>query len=372
MLPFLAEGLLSFEGLGGDPVQAWSLTTLVEALHLFSAGSIIGLAIYGLLLIVSLVSMAIRGRELLVLAALWIVLPVAIVVLTPFSHAVRVRYFLFALPVYLLLAAYGLVQILTWISGQIGRRWQPGSPRHSRQRTTTGVLALLALFACLAAISALRLVPYYGESKQNWRDATWLVNNLAGPGDIALVRHIYHQKGALFYASQLPPGANDWSEENVLVFPANLAEVFPPGGQGTRWLIVPHKDTFVPGGALDNQIRPAYALDTPIIFDAPHVPKEAGVISPTSFRKLAVVRAAPPQLPSWHLWPESAHIAQGDCTWLRWAAQGVGALYLDGEGVIGHGKRLICPRQSTTYELAVILVDGSIVHVPATVEVTSP
>ena len=102
------------------------------------------------------------------------------------------------------------------------------------------------------------------------------------------------------------------------------------------------------------------------------MPAEAGVISPTSFRKLAVVRAAPPQIPSMHLWPESARLESGSCTWLRWATQGVGAVYLDGEGVIGHGKRLICPEQSTSFELEVILLDGTIVRLPATVEVTPP
>jgi len=51
-------------------------------------------------------------------------------------------------------------------------------------------------------------------------------------------------------------------------------------------------------------------------------------------------------------------ISSGDCTRLRWDVDNVREIYLDGEGVVGHDKRKVCPTATTTYRLKVIRLDG--------------
>jgi hypothetical protein len=45
---------------------------------------------------------------------------------------------------------------------------------------------------------------------------------------------------------------------------------------------------------------------------------------------------------------------------LRWSVENVREVYLDGGGVVGQGKRKVCPAATTTYELKVIHLDGAI------------
>lgn len=51
-------------------------------------------------------------------------------------------------------------------------------------------------------------------------------------------------------------------------------------------------------------------------------------------------------------------ITSGHCTRLRWDVDNAREVYLDGEGVVGHDKRKVCPTTTTTYRLKVIRLDG--------------
>jgi len=65
-------------------------------------------------------------------------------------------------------------------------------------------------------------------------------------------------------------------------------------------------------------------------------------------------------------WPEPvvdfradrASLPAGECTTLRWDAEHVQEVYLDGAGVAGHGTRDVCPPQTQTYVLYVVLPSG--------------
>jgi hypothetical protein len=52
-------------------------------------------------------------------------------------------------------------------------------------------------------------------------------------------------------------------------------------------------------------------------------------------------------------------LTQGACTVLRWRAQGVAAVYLNGEGVAGEDTRSVCPPATTTYTLRVVSGDNT-------------
>jgi hypothetical protein len=59
-----------------------------------------------------------------------------------------------------------------------------------------------------------------------------------------------------------------------------------------------------------------------------------------------------------------------ECTTLRWDVENVREVYLDDDGVAGHGTRGVCPPATTTYTLHVILTDGSSTDRELTITVT--
>lgn len=66
-------------------------------------------------------------------------------------------------------------------------------------------------------------------------------------------------------------------------------------------------------------------------------------------------------------WADRTLINQGECTNLRWDVQNVQAVWVYPQGedyqsfpVTGNGARLVCPTETTTYELRAQLTDGSI------------
>ena len=67
----------------------------------------------------------------------------------------------------------------------------------------------------------------------------------------------------------------------------------------------------------------------------------------------------------------------GECTTLRWDVEHVTAVFLNGEGVAGHGTRQICPAVTTTYTLHVEAPGGNVdrsivVTVSAPADTTPP
>lgn len=77
-------------------------------------------------------------------------------------------------------------------------------------------------------------------------------------------------------------------------------------------------------------------------------------------------------------WPEPVvdfradrtSLQAGECTTLRWDAEYVQEVYLDGTGVAGHGTRDVCPLQTQTYVLHVILPSGESQDYTVTIQVT--
>ncbi len=51
-------------------------------------------------------------------------------------------------------------------------------------------------------------------------------------------------------------------------------------------------------------------------------------------------------------------ICGGRCTTLRWDVDGVRAVYLEGQGQVGHGSKVVCPTQTQTFTLRVVLSSG--------------
>ncbi len=52
-------------------------------------------------------------------------------------------------------------------------------------------------------------------------------------------------------------------------------------------------------------------------------------------------------------------IGYRECTMIRWDVDNIDSVYFEGQPVIGHDSRQVCPSEMTTYTLLVILLDGS-------------
>ena len=52
-------------------------------------------------------------------------------------------------------------------------------------------------------------------------------------------------------------------------------------------------------------------------------------------------------------------IGYRECTTIRWDVDNIDSVYFEGQPVIGHDSRQVCPGETTTYTLLVILLDGS-------------
>ncbi|MBN1657871.1 MAG: hypothetical protein JXA93_05690 [Anaerolineae bacterium] len=68
---------------------------------------------------------------------------------------------------------------------------------------------------------------------------------------------------------------------------------------------------------------------------------------------------------------DQASITAGTCTTLRWDVEYATAVYLDGEGVVGHGTRQVCPASTTTYVLRVEAPGGDVTR-SVTITVIAP
>jgi hypothetical protein len=170
----------------------------------------------------------------------------------------------------------------------------------------------------------------------------------------------FQQAGVLFYTNQWAGEANPLAKGNVQIIPQDLSGFrLPRDRVGNTWLIVPDKGRFLPGGEVDAALQPYLRLGEPIVFAAAHPPQDLQLIAPVSYGNVAVLRVEEGQLPTVYFWADEERIDSGDCTRLTWEVDKVQEVYLDGEGVVGHDQREVCPAATTSYELHVIYLDGT-------------
>jgi hypothetical protein len=167
-------------------------------------------------------------------------------------------------------------------------------------------------------------------------------------------------------------GAPLSAEDGTQILPREPGEDLLPAATDRGWLVVPVRADYLPGGELDDQLKPHYQPGEPVILEPSNVPQDSQLIGPISFRSLAVMQIVRLYPPAIHFAAGAESVHSGGCTWLRWEVEHVREVYLDGEGVVGRGERQVCPTESTTYELEVILADGTSTSETIEVRVTSP
>jgi LysM repeat protein len=68
---------------------------------------------------------------------------------------------------------------------------------------------------------------------------------------------------------------------------------------------------------------------------------------------------------------DSTNITYGDCTYVRWDVDNIKEVYFEGQPVVGHDSRQVCPTETTTYTLLVVLMDNSQQTFTVTVNVST-
>lgn len=280
MIGYLARGLAGPRGIALDTIRAnVHLSDLPALLSVIGPpGQPVVWAVAALVLTGAIARTPWRpgGKRLIFL---WFVVPVVITFAVPFRHAVRIRYIIYIIPAYYILAAAGL----TWIFGKAGERcWKKAA------------LGLLCLAVLLSAAAGVR--DYFREGKQDWRSAAAFLGEVAGPEDVILVdgrgakRLNLRNRVLDYYASLgdrvriIRPGENPdrWLEESDyggrrLWYVNTLKE---GAGDGTLFL----EDK---GSRLEKE---GFRLLPPIKFDAPVnlSAQEVWWLGPTRYRSIVV------------------------------------------------------------------------------------
>jgi len=300
LVPFFLKGLRSERGLDVNAVSdpwglSWNLDSLLGAIRLFSGGNDWGAAIYLALFILGAVILAIKRRNILILNIMWIVLPVITVLSIPFEHRILIRYFIFILPVYLLLVAHGLSATIRWLAARIA-----SLRRSTNLRLIVGLLMTFISLGLLGGISMPSIASYYAESKQNWRDATRLVQALAEPGDTILVTSmsgkpadtIQYQTGVSFYLDQWAQRSSPMTHPRFRILAGDIDQVLLSASDLRGWLFVPFTERFLPNQS-PAFMAANYRFFPPLVFSSPNVPKDAEFIAPLNSRPVAVIRFEP-------------------------------------------------------------------------------
>ena len=292
LLPYIWKGLSSEKGLGTSaaPITGsldWNLDSLITFLRLFGGESNTGAILYAVLFTMGIVFLAWKRRDILALVLTWILLPLIALLSLPFAHRVLIRYLLFALPVYLMVAAYGLGSAIRHVE-----RWFGSPSRATALRLITALGVALLLLGMLVAGSLPAIADLHAESRQNWRDATRLVQAVAQPGDTVWVLNERHPPGiSLYLEAREPDSAGSWHlPVHVLRYEPDMGFALDEDDSG--WVIYPFNPELTPGGTLDH-LTENHSVWSPVILQSPNIPEDAESIAPFSYENLALVRLEP-------------------------------------------------------------------------------
>jgi len=172
----------------------------------------------------------------------------------------------------------------------------------------------------------------------------------AGPGAFVLQVRAYDTQGQMSNAATVRITVVGEPPELILT-PAEVpTATYTPTGVPTA--------TYTPTGE---------PTDTPTSTGSPtHTPTRTGTRTDTpTFTPTSIPTAQV------NFGVERDSITSGECTVLHWDADYATAVYLDGEGVVGHGTRQVCPASTTTYQLHVTAPSGDVDRY-VTVTVTPP
>lgn len=199
MLPYLVTGAMhDRRGLGATgELFALSGSDLLSILETFSPGSGIYLLLYALPAILALIVIFRSDRRKALLWILWFAAPLALIILLRSRHWFSVKYVIAMLPMYLILTAAGVIEIVrgtpaAWQRAK-GRLswWFPYATalftfRSPRSPGLGLVLGATILAYGIVNASSSRIPRLYNENGGYWREVGQVLNNNVQPGDVVV------------------------------------------------------------------------------------------------------------------------------------------------------------------------------------------
>jgi len=268
-----------------NPLSWWSV------LRLFSGGTTAALAASLALLAAGGIFLWKQKRGLLVSAVSIILLPFSLVISMRFSHGIVIRYFIFALPVFLMIVASGVHAAGVWLVGLLRHRNNPGMAVYN--------MAALGLLTMLIATTAPTLSTYYHESKQDWRSAYQIVQLLGRQTDHVLV-HRVEMRAAFRYYGDSPRYIRGLVTADNVSSGTDL-EGFNSTDSG--WILLPSWDVSWATNNQNTGESPQFLTFPPIILATGMLPQDHAVIANALFRSPALVFFEPARGRS-HLMPD--------------------------------------------------------------------
>lgn len=174
-----AEGVVDEETASQDQVK-WTLGTFAEVFQEFAGGD---RAVHCLMLGLAVLALGVLFRqrwEVAMLAALWVGVPMAVLLLLQPQHRPDTRFVSFWLPLYLVLVVHGMVVLVEWagrVLARAGKKWARVLPR----------VGLVALVVGVALANRPALAAYYGQEKRDWRGAGAILEENAQPDEVVVV-----------------------------------------------------------------------------------------------------------------------------------------------------------------------------------------
>ena len=140
------------------------------------------------------------------------------------------------------------------------------------------------------------------------------------------------------------------------------------------WWVTPVQGAPNGQGWVSADFVQAFNAENVPVIDPPPLPTPVPTPTP-----LPTATPAPAPVPVIQFWASSTVISQGECATLSWNVQNIQAVWVYPVGqpysqfpVTGQGSQQVCPSQTTTYEMRVLLRDGSVQTQQITVQVNVP
>jgi len=140
------------------------------------------------------------------------------------------------------------------------------------------------------------------------------------------------------------------------------------------WWVTPVQSAPNGHGWVSADFVQAFNTESVPVIDAPPLPTPAPTATP-----LPTPTTAPAPGPVLQFFPSNTVINQGECTTLSWNVQNIQAVWVYPVGqpytqfpATGQGSRQVCPQQTTTYEMRVLLRDGTVQTQQITIQVLIP
>lgn len=140
------------------------------------------------------------------------------------------------------------------------------------------------------------------------------------------------------------------------------------------WWVTPVQGAPNGQGWVSADFVQAFNTESVPVIQAPPLPTPVPPPTP-----VPTATPAPAPEPVMQFWASATVINQGECATLSWNVQNIQAVWVYPVGqpysqfpVTGQGSQQVCPQQTTTYEMRVLLRDGSVQTQPITIQVNIP